>query len=177
MVTQVLTYYANKNVMMADASIMKGFEAVKNHSIGNEQIALLCGTICYRALFLIPEYKLVDRNKYSIENCIFFAPGLLKVSLHDILYSLGDIAGNSNSDKFNCLRNVLSDPMFPEAISLLKINTKDMYCALCTWFANLFGYEDLHFEIERIWNSDSKQVLDAQDAFFKYVLGRDFTEK
>lgn len=113
----------------------------------------LCGAMCYSSLFLISEYELSDKQRYTFENVCYHVPGLLKIPLHDMLECLSDVCIEGTCIT-ECLRTVLHECMYAETVSLLKLNTVDTYCALLLMYCHLMDDSEKIEVITSMWNDD-----------------------
>ena len=69
---KVVSYNAGKTLALADYTIENICSEIlygKTTDIISD-IRRLCGTLCYRSLFTLPAYELVDGKQYTIDGCI-----------------------------------------------------------------------------------------------------------
>jgi hypothetical protein len=112
----------------------------------------LCGTLCYSSLFLLPDYELANEQKYTFENVCYFVPGLLKMTLHEMLDNLSIVVTSNSQQKIHsALKAILHECMYAEVISLLKVNVKDTYCALLYVYCKLCKNTNHANKVKEFW--------------------------
>jgi len=158
--TQALAFnYADK---YAYETLIKGNTSIEN-------LIKLCGTITYSAIFLIPDFDLWNNRKYTLENICYYVPGLLKLPLHDILENLSDICFKDKDIK-QALYNILHESLFPEAISLLGLNTKDVYAALLYNYLALTNNSDKLQTVKNMFDDTECHVMSLYIYFEREVM-------
>ena len=123
-----------------------------------ETLQKLCGSMCYSSLFLIAEYELVDSKIYTLENVCYHVPGLLKLPLHDLLENLSDICVTDKSIT-ECLKNILHDSMYPEAVDLLRLSAKETYSALLYMYFHLMEDNTKKQVVSDMWQDRNVSIL------------------
>lgn len=94
----------------------------------NDALASLCGAIANTSVFLIPEYELENKRRYSIENVCLYMPGLFSIGLNDLLEDLGYLA--LGSVKPELIRHVLDNCALYECLDAIGVNVRNVVYAL-----------------------------------------------
>ena len=124
-----VTYSTRKTKAQADKAITKVTQSILNGDYSIDNLRKLCGALCYKSVFQIPDYDLVDGKVYTLENICYHVQGILTLSMHDILEAFSKICLN-DAEIPKELCKVLDDCLFIEVIHLLEVNTRDVYGAL-----------------------------------------------
>lgn len=142
-----VTYSTRKTKLQADKTITTVTKNIINGDYSIDNLRRLCGALCYKAVFQIPEYDLVDGKIYTLENICYHVQGILTLSMHDILESFSKICLNDTGITTE-LCKVLDDCLFIEVIHLLEVNTRDVYGALLLTYLNLTDKTKLSTAVE-----------------------------
>lgn len=164
-----LTYNSLKDRGVATATVQKLCFDIFDGKSTIKNLQRLCGCMSYVSIFIIPEYKLEDNNVYTFENICQYVPGLLKLPLHDMLDSLGNIT-LPNTEIIVELKKILHEALYAETVDLLHVRIKDTYCALAIMYFKLLEdeahmqvilnmYLDMDANITQIWTYFEREVF------------------
>ncbi len=164
-----VTYHSNKTKSMALGTVSNYCNSIlSGDSATISVLQRLCGAVVYSSLFLIPDYNLVDGRQYTIENICYNVTGLLAIPMHEVLSLLGDICFEE-TDIESCLKEILGNSMFAEAVSLTGVNTKELYCALLRMYSKL---SEIEFPmLPMLLNNSFLGIVDVQGYFNKVTAG------
>lgn len=164
-----MMYHSCKTKEMAQSAVSNNCSKILNGEDSIQTLQKLCGSIIYTSLFLIADYKLIDNQSYTVESICYNVPGLLKLPTHVILEELSDMCVDGVS-LTESLRVILHEAMFAEAIDLVGLNTKQVYCALFHMYCKLTEdayrlkicdrmYLDRNIHIHEIWAFFEKEII------------------
>lgn len=159
-----VTYHASKTKNMAITAVDASQQEIRNDTEPDlVMLQKLAGQLAYCTVFNIPEYKLEDNKAYSIENIVFYIPGIFKNETYLMLQCLGDISVNVRV--LPNLKKLFENPFLPELLSDLGVNSADVFCALLIMYYRL---KDDNANLERV-RSVSKLNGKFSDYFNVYL--------
>lgn len=163
---KVIKYSKQKTKKRTDDAIYRLCDEIMSAKAASmtSTLGLLCGTICYRSVFNLPEYFLVDNKPYSIEDVVCHIPGLFKLSFHEMLNNLSEIAVNAEYN-FDRLKPILCDPLIPEMLWYCTPNSACVYATLVFAYLKGINYSGDYTVVQSVYSDSLVRNINVQDLF------------